>query len=82
MGELSGDCLRILYNFAYIHLRYMNKNSSLNTNAEKRAAKISKEDPWGCVMARVEGDKQVNRDFTVIKERFATLLGEVEFEPQ
>ena len=65
--------LRILYNFADTHLKYMNQKSILNP-AEKKSAKSAQSDPWSFVMACVGADKQHKRDYTVIKNRFAELL--------
>ena len=73
MPELNSDCLRILYNFAYMHLKYLNRKATLNAT-EKRSSETAQADPWTYTMNRVTADKQQKRDFTFIKNRFAQLL--------
>ena len=84
VAELSNEYLRILYNFAYTHLKYMNKKVvvSTMTQAEKKSAKSARDDPWSYTMVRVTSDRVNKRDFTVIKTKFADLLlTGPEFEP-
>jgi hypothetical protein len=81
VSELAGDTLRIIYNFAYTHLKYLNQKVILNPT-EKKASKSAKDDPWSFAMGRVSADKFHKRDFTVIKNRFAELLSSsAGFEP-
>ena len=81
VGELNDDCLRIMYNLAYVHFKYLNQNLELN-QAKKKISKAAKEDPWGIIMQRVEADREAGRDHLVIKGRFASLLsGSNGFEP-
>ena len=76
VAELNNQYLRILYNFAYTHLKYINKKIPLTsmTQGEKKSAKSARDDPWCYTMERVTTDKANKRDFTVIKTRFAELL--------
>ena len=78
--ELSEVCLKILYNFAYTHLKYLNKNVVLTTN-ERKVLKLAKDDIWSYVMGRVDADRQAGKDHSVVKERFISLLSIVSFEP-
>ena len=72
--ELSEECLRIIYNFAYTHFKYMNSSvTHLSTGDKKNRAKAT-EDPWVYVMTRVNDDRLANRDYTVIKGRFIDLV--------
>ena len=80
VSELSEECLKVLFTFAYVHLKYLNKEANLNT-AEKKVAKKVKDDPWGQTMMRVESDRIADRDHSVIKDRFIVLLGERNFIP-
>ena len=74
VSQLNDDCMRILYNFSYTHLRYLNKKVALLSESEKEVAKNAKEDPCKYVMRRVMNDRDCGRDYTVIKERFSALL--------
>jgi len=80
-SELSNDCLRILYNFSYTHLKYMNKKVKLSQE-DGEVAKVARADPWVYVMQRVFADREAGRDHDIIKGRFAALLEKCNgFEP-
>ena len=84
VAELNNEYLRILYNFAYTHLKYINKKVALSsmTQGEKKIARSARDDQWCYTMERVTSDKANSRDFTVIKTRFAELcLNGPGFEP-
>ena len=81
VSELSSECLRVLFNFSYCHVKYINKKSTLN-DKEKKISVAAKKDPWVVTMQRVQLDKQSGRDHTVIKQRFSDLMKAVDgFEP-
>jgi len=80
--ELNDDCLLILFNFAFTHLKYLNKKATLTTTNEKKVADIARKNVWKYVMEeRVDSDREAGRDHTVIKERFAALLVTQDFQP-
>ena len=82
VGELNNECLLILYNYAFTHLKYLNKKVTLN-ELEKKSSKSAQSDPWIYTMARVTVDKQKQRDFTYIKTRFCDLLiSGADFQPR
>ena len=82
--EINDDCLLVLYNFVFTHLKYMNKKVDMETfnQNEKKNAKYAREQPWAYVMERVESDRQSKKDYTVVKERISAFMraGHV-FEP-
>ena len=73
VSELSNDCLRILYNFAFTHLKYINKKVTLSQE-DAITAKAARADPWVYVMNRVIADRDAVRDHDIIKGRFRALL--------
>ena len=42
VSQLNDDCMRILYNFSYTHLRYLNKKVALLSESEKEVSKNAK----------------------------------------
>jgi len=74
--EINDDCLLVLYNFVFTHLKYMNKKVDMETfnQNEKKNAKYAREQPWAYVMERVESDRQSKKDYTVVKERISAFM--------
>jgi len=84
MTELLDDHLRILYNFAYTHLKYLNAKTVTATmsQVDKKNRRTAKEDVWSYVMQRVVADRSAKRSHTVTKDRFLTMLqAGQEYEP-
>lgn len=82
VGELNPDCLRVLLNFAYLHVKYLNKKSTPTGEKEEKISVSAKKDPWLMTMQRVQLDKNSGRDHSVIKKRFSDLLKTIDgFEP-
>ena len=80
--DLNNDCLRVLYQFAYVHLKYINRKVQLISESDMEIVKEAKADPWKFTMDRVHGDRMAGRDHDVIKDRLAALLRKAGFEPQ
>lgn len=74
--ELEMYSLRILYNHAYILLKYRNKTVDTDNLSvdEKKIQKKAVDDVWSYTMERVAADRKAKRDDTVIKEKFGRLL--------
>ena len=82
VGELNPDCLRVLLNFAYLHVKYLNKKLTPTGEKEEKISVSAKKDPWLMTMQRVQLDKNSGRDHSVIKKRFSDLLKTIDgFEP-
>ena len=82
VGELNPDCLRVLLNFAYLHVKYLNKKSTPTGEKEEKISVSAKKGPWLMTMQRVQLDKNSGRDHSVIKKRFSDLLKTIDgFEP-
>ena len=82
--EVGKEVLLVLYNYAYVQVKYLNKTvdpEMFNAN-EKKILKKAKGKPWVYTMERVEGDKNGRKDYKVIKERMKVALSSgVNFEP-
>ena len=82
--EISGQCLLVIYNFAFTNLKYMNSKvaSETQNTAEKKNATSARLGPWIYVMQRVEADRKAERDWSMVKERLSQLLSSgQDFEP-
>lgn len=82
--EVGKEVLLVLYNYAYVHVKYLNKtvDPDMFNATEKKILKKAKGKPWVYTMERVEGDKNGRKDYKVIKERMKTAMSNgVNFEP-
>ena len=84
LSDLSELLLRILYHFAFVHFKDLNKK--LNTGhfraIEKENQELAQGSPWILVMKRVMNDRAGKKDFSVIKEKLVNLLNSGQsFEP-
>ena len=68
--------LLIIYDYAYVHAKYVNKNVNMSgfNETEKKLSKKAQADPWGYAMERVAIDSQQKREYTEIKERVGVIL--------
>ena len=60
--ELGDDYLRIIYNFAFTHYKYMNRSVTVSTLTNANKKNMAK----AYVMSRVEADKSARRGYKVI----------------
>ena len=84
LTELLEDHLRIIYNFAFTHLKYLNGKVATASmgDVDKKNRKTAMKDVWSYVMDRVTGDRRAKRSYTVTKDKFLTMLqGGQEYEP-
>jgi len=74
--KLSEDCLLIIYNYAYIALKYINKELDITTltAGEQTSAAGARKNPWEYTMQRVEGEKHHRDKHTRVKQRLEDLL--------
>lgn len=66
--EIGKESLLVIYNYAYIQVKYLNKtvNPEIFTANENKILKKAKGKPWMYTLERVEGDKNGGKDFKVI----------------
>ena len=81
VNELSEYKLKIVYNLAYTHAKYLNKNLIVSNSTEKSNKERAKSDIWAFVMDRVDADKKVKRIHEDVKEKLLNVLEANKFEP-
>jgi len=84
VAELGDDFQHIIYTYAYIQVKYCNKNTNVDTmsDTDKEVKKRVVEGVWEEVMFRVEDDGVQKRSFSSVKRKFQRLLETgIEFKP-
>ena len=76
MPQLSEEVLLIIYNYAYVVYKYVNKevDTEILTEGEKENVASARANPWAYTMQRVEGDKSLRKKYTFLKERMGRLM--------
>ena len=82
--EVPDDCLRILFNLCFTHLKYLNKKveASALTTVEKKNQEMAMEDVWVYVMGRVAAERRAKKSYNLMKDRVVAVLTSGQaFEP-
>jgi len=82
--ELSNEILLILYNYAYVALKYINKGIAGTTmsETEKNIQERARKNVWLYVMDRVEQDREAKKEASAIKEKICRMLtAGTQYEP-